>query len=595
MNIAKIYKKLSFRKNMNGRLGLVLNMRLRNKFFIIFLIISILPFSLLFYYSYSSARNQITEQTYASLGGTLSQINTNIENRLDYYKQLSTLLYMDSQLRNYLSNNYEQAFYYLDAFEYINRTMTALLTLNSNVRGITIYTDNKTLYSDGEYIRYMEELSVPVREMALQAAGNIVYTQSIDETSGEHSITLARSLSYFSLTHPYGILTITLSVDEMYSMIEKENINKSVFIIDNNGVVITAGDEDMIGRRLYDTHPIGEKLNAASGRFDMTVNGEERFYTFKQLSNGWRTVITVPYSELLANTNKSTARIVWISLGAIAAAIALIYVTSKLITKRIEQLLQHIRKVERGDFQVAVQFMGHDEIGQLSFAFNKMASRIQELIDDVYVKEISMKEAELTTLQAQINPHFLYNTLASISALAVKEGGMQVYRMVNHLAKYYRISLNKGKRIILLEQEINLVKNYISIQEVRFRDKLHMHYDVDEKLFKLSTIKLILQPFVENCINHALWQDSGVNIIVKVYADGDDIVMKVIDDGIGMSAAALEQVFHKTDSPSGYGARNVHERIKLTYGESYGVSLFSKPGIGTTVTVRIPKQVPHDA
>ncbi|MCL6456463.1 MAG: histidine kinase, partial [Gorillibacterium sp.] len=226
--------------------------------------------------------------------------------------------------------------------------------------------------------------------------------------------------------------------------------------------------------------------------------------------------------------------------------------------------------------------------GQLSFAFNKMALRIQTLIDDVYLKEIAMKEAELNTLQAQINPHFLYNTLSSISSLALKEGAKQVHQMVNYLAKYYRISLNKGKTIILFEQEINMVKNYVSIQEIRFRGKLRMHYDLDKNLFKQSTIKLILQPFIENCINHAIWDESGINIIVKVKQDGDDILLKVIDDGMGMTRERLEQSFHKTDQTSGYGIKNVNDRIKLTYGDRYGVEIFSRLGIGTSVTIRIP-------
>jgi len=584
MNIEKNYSKLRFWRSLEYKTKWVKNLRLRNKFILIFLI-SIIPFFGLIYYSYTTTRDQITEQTYASLSGTLNQINTNIENRLDYYHQLSSILYMDSQLRNYLSNNYEQAFFYLDALEYINRTFTAMRTLNTNVQGITIYTNNKTLYSDGEYIRYTEELPAAIRQLAIEAAGNTVYAQT-----DEHTITLARSLSYFSLTNPYGILVIQISDVELFSLIEKENNNKSVYIIDQNGKVITSVDNNLSTQNLYDTFPIKDELQSNFGKFDKQVNGENRFITYKKLNNGWKTVITVPYDELLANTNNATRRILWISMIAFSASILLIYVTTKVITKRIEKLLFHIRKVEKGDFKVSLQPMGHDEIGQLSFAFNKMASEIQELIEDVYVKEISMKEAELTTLQAQINPHFLYNTLASISSLALKEGGTQVYQMVNHLAKYYRISLNKGKRIILVNQEILLVKNYISIQEIRFRGMLHMHYDLDENLFKYSTIKLILQPFIENCINHAICDESGINIIVKLRSEDEDIVFQIIDDGAGMTQGNLENAFQNANNLSGYGIKNVNDRIQLMYGERYGVDVFSRLGIGTTVTLRIPKR-----
>ncbi|EFU39640.1 integral membrane sensor signal transduction histidine kinase [Paenibacillus vortex V453] len=593
MNTEKAYSPL-------GRLGRIArsfplgqkraysNWRLRHKFFFIFLIVIILPFSLLIYYSYSSTRSTITEHTYTALNGSLAQINTNVEKRLEYYNQLSNILYMDAQLRNYLSTDYEQAYYYLDAFQYINRTLPSLMTLNANILGITIYTGNHTLYSDGQYVKYTEELAPSLEEQVLEAAGNTVYFHSEDFRAEEASITIARSLSYFSLQHPYGILTIDINDNEFYSLIKMENYNKSVYIIDQNGSVISTGDQELKSNQLFDVFPIQEKLTEDDGYFDIRIHGQERFFTYKKLSNGWATVITVPYDELLANTNKATRNIIWYSAVAIGIAVLLLYFTTKFMTKRIEVLLQQIRKVERGDFRLSIKPMGHDEIGQVSFAFNKMASTIQTLIHDGYVKEIARKESELNTLQAQINPHFLYNTLSSISSLALKEGAMQVYQMVNYLAKYYRVSLNKGKRIILLEQEINLVKNYVAIQKIRFRDKLHMHYDLDEQLFGTTTIKLILQPFIENCINHAIWDESGINIIVKVRREGDGIVLQVIDDGIGMTPEQLDQALNKSGNLSGYGVKNVDDRIKLTYGEEYGVSIFSRLGIGTAVTIRIP-------
>ncbi|MGO4789554.1 sensor histidine kinase [Paenibacillus sp. 2KB_20] len=564
------------------------NWRLRHKFFFIFLIVIILPFSLLIYYSYSSTRSTITEHTYTALGGSLAQINTNVEKRLEYYNQLSNILYMDAQLRNYLSTDYEQAYYYLDAYQYINRTLPSLMTLNANILGITIYTGNHTLYSDGQYVKYTEEMPPAMEEQVLDAAGNTVYFHSGDFKSDDAYITIARSLSYFSLQHPYGILTMDINANEFYSLIKMENYNKSVYIIDEFGGVISTGDQNLQSNQLFDVFPIQERMTQDAGSFDIKINGQERFFTYKKLSNGWSTVITVPYDELLANANQATKNVIWFSALAIGIAILLLYFTTKVMTKRIEVLLQQIRKVERGDFRLSIRPMGHDEIGQVSFAFNKMASTIQSLIHDVYVKEIARKESELNTLQAQINPHFLYNTLSSISSLAIKEGAMQVYQMVNYLAKYYRVSLNKGKRIILLEQEINLVKNYVAIQKIRFRDKLHMHYDLDEQLFGTPTIKLILQPFIENCINHAIWDESGINIIVKVKQEGDDLLLQVIDDGIGMTPEQLDHALNKSDNLPGYGVKNVDDRIKLTYGEEYGVSIFSRLGIGTAVTIRIP-------
>ncbi|MEK8128897.1 histidine kinase [Paenibacillus filicis] len=570
------------------RQGLFARLRLRHKFFLIFLGVIILPFSILIYYSYSSTRSTVTEQTYTALNVTLAQINTNVEKRLEYYNQLSNLLYMDAQLRNYLSTDYEQAYDYLDAFQYINRMLPSLMTLNSNLQNISIYTDNKTLYSDDQYVRHMEELPPALKRRALEAAGNTVYTHSEAYKTEDAHFTLARSLSYFSLQHPYGILTFDISDNELYSLIKMENNNKRVFIIDEQGWIISHGDRSLDSNRLFDLYPIQSQLQDKEKHFDMRINGQNRYFTYKKLSNGWSTVITVPYDELLSNTNKATKKIIWYSVLTISVAILLLYMTTKLLTKRIEVLLQQIRKVERGDFRLSVNPRGYDEVDQLSFAFHKMASTIQTLIKDVYVKEIARKESELNTLQAQINPHFLYNTLSSISSLAMKDGAMQVHRMVNFLAKYYRVSLNKGKRIIMLKQEMDLVQNYVAIQDIRFRNKLHMHYDLDEGLFQRSTIKLIVQPFIENCINHAMWDESGINIKIQLKREGPDILLRVIDDGIGMTPGQLDSALQKSEHASGYGIKNVDDRIKLTYGSEYGVSMFSRPGIGTAVTIRIP-------
>lgn len=303
MNIEKTYKETGGGAPVFRRLSLFrhhwyANLRLRNKLFIIFLLVSFIPCSVLIYYSYTSTRDTITEQTYASLSGTLNQINTNLENRLGYYEQLTNILYMDSQLRNFLSNDYEQAYYYLDAFQYINRTMSSMMISNANIQGITIYIDNKTLYSDKQYIKYTEELPETVKQQALNAAGSPVYTHIDDPQAGTSYVTLARSLSYFSLRQPYGILTINIDDKEIYSLIEKENVNKSVYIIDDTGRVISSGDTAMKGQQLFDVYPIQADLTLSGGKFDTRVDGQERFFTYKKLSNGWTTVITVPYRRI---------------------------------------------------------------------------------------------------------------------------------------------------------------------------------------------------------------------------------------------------------------------------------------------------------
>jgi two-component system sensor histidine kinase YesM len=547
--------------------------RLRSKLFLVYLLVSILPISFLVVYSYQTVREQLIHQAVVNIGSTIDQINNNIDNRLNMYSQIATLLYLDTQMRNYLVYRYERNdLLNLDAYDYINKTLYKMLAMNPNLKSISIYTENKTLQSDGLFVKYMDNLPASMQEKIFQAEGKIKPFISISDTDLGKTVTLARSLNYLSLNYPYGILTMEISERELFSLIEKENKNKTIIVADENGNVITSG---LMNKKI-------RNLSELSGTKDMVIA--------KTLPNGWQTVVLLSYDVLLGQAQKASAKMLIISLACIAAAILMIYVTSKLMTKRFEILLQIIRKVERGSFGLVVRPMGHDEIGQLSFALNKMAVRIQELIKDVYKQELSRNEAEMTSLQAQITPHFLYNSLASISALAIRNNNPDVHRMADDLARFYRISLNKGKKCITIEQEIKLTEHYISIQKTRFKGRFNIHYELDESLYPYTTLKLIMQPFIENCINHAIWDDeSSINIIVKLTSEGNDALISVIDDGMGMPRDIIERLRARDEQPAGYGVYNVNKRIKLAYGERYGVELFSRLGIGTSVRIRIPK------
>jgi two-component system sensor histidine kinase YesM len=571
MNIAKSFFSifpLLYRK--------ITNQRLRSKLFLVYLLVSILPISFLVLYSYQTVKDQLISQAVENIGSTIDQVNKNIENKLDMYTQVATMLYLDTQLRNYLINTYEaNDLSYLDAYDYINKTLYKMLAMNPNLKSITIYTENKSLFSDGLFIKHMEQLPDALREQSLQAGGNITQFFPNNQSPADKTVTLARSMNYLSLNYPYGILTMEIKERELFSLIEKENNNKTIIVADENGNIITSGIKDSKISNVSEIPAIG---------------GKKTMVMQKSLKNGWETVVLLPYEELLGQAQKATRKMLYISLACIVAAIVMIYGTSKFMTKRIEFLLQQIRKVKRGSFALSFKPMGEDEIGQLSFALNKMSVTIQDLIHDVYTKELSKNEAEMTSLQAQITPHFLYNTLASISALALKNNNTQVHRMADDLARFYRISLNKGKKCITIEREIKLTEHYISIQKTRFEGQFNVQYVLDEELYQNTTLKLIVQPFIENCINHAIWDDEcGINIVIKLAADGDDVLVSIIDDGMGMPRDVFENMQNRIEQPEGYGIYNVDKRIKLAYGEQYGVKVYSRLGIGTSVQIRFPR------
>ncbi|CAN7735960.1 sensor histidine kinase [Paenibacillus sp. LjRoot153] len=559
--------------------------RLREKLFIMFFFVAIIPLLSFVYYSHQTIKRELTDQTYANMATSLEQINLNLESKLDAYSKISSTLYMDNILRAYLIRDYsEDMGLFVDAYQYFNNTIKNVLTTNPGIQSLTVYTRNQTLPADNVYIKRWDskfEQSHVYLSLA-NTFGDIRFVTQQTESGGIPTITLARLLNYDK--YPYGILTINIPESDIYSLMAQESEDKSIFIVDAEGNIISSKDKRMLNMNLK-SFIRDEFSESLEGKFNDRFNGENVFVAYNTTKFGWKIVSVIPYQSFMAKAQAATARSLTIALLNIFLSALLIYTASRIFTKRVEYLLKMIRRVEKEDFNVNMKSLGHDEIGQLGFAFNKMAKRINKLITEVYKKEIDKKEAEMNVLQAQINPHFLYNTLASISSLAIQNGDMRINKMVADLAKFYRISLNNGKNVLSIHEEITLTRYYIAIQQVRFAGLLRVHYNIEETVLPCPIVKLSLQPLVENCINHAIWDDKqGINIVIKAYRDGQDIVLKVIDDGMGIPSDELKEDFKM----SGYGVQNIDHRIKLTFGNDYGVTFFSKLGIGTAVQIRIP-------
>jgi two-component system sensor histidine kinase YesM len=571
------------------------NLRLRGKLFVMFLLGAILPLLFFVLYSYQTVKGELSDQMYSNSVSSIAQINSNLENRLETYTQLSATMYLNNTLRAYLTNNYElDPSLIIDAYQYINSTFSNMLIMNPDIHSMTIYINNDSLPADNLYIKRMDAAfrQSPIYRSLLNTFGNVRFMSTTLSGDQPPMFTLTRMLNVSNLDNAYGILTINILESDIYRLMEKESVDKTVLIVNEQGIIMSAKDKSMLSRSLseYVAKPFPSDRQ---GRFDSTYNGEEMLVVYNTTKYGWKSVSLVPYSSFLSKVNNTSKRILIYALISFGVMALLIYVTARLFTKRVEYLVSVIRRIEKEEFElVDIRPLGRDEIGQLGNVLRKMSQRLSSLISDVYKKEIDKKESEMNVLQAQINPHFLYNTLASISSLAIRNSDPRMNKMVTDLAKFYRISLNKGKNQLSIQEEIQLTRYYVAIQEVRFADLIRVRYEIEGAVLPCPIVKLTLQPFVENAMNHAIWDDKlGINIMIKAYFEGPDIVLKIIDDGMGMRMQGVsgQELPASGDTLlSGYGIRNVDNRIKLMYGDAYGVSIFSRLGIGTTVTVRIP-------
>jgi two-component system sensor histidine kinase YesM len=264
------------------------------------------------------------------------------------------------------------------------------------------------------------------------------------------------------------------------------------------------------------------------------------------------------------------------------------------ISKPIKRLERSMAKVEQGDFDIHIQVSGKDEVGRLSRRFNLMVSRIGQLRDQIIEEQETKRKNELEVLQAQINPHFLYNTLNSVVRMAGVGRKEEVITMITSLSKFFRISLSKGKTIITVQEELEHVRNYLIIQKMRFKNKFEFEIEAEEAVLACKTLKLILQPIVENAIYHGIESMADVgHIRITAAAVEDRLCLRVQDNGLGIPPQKLQQLLTgvgvgKAGEAPGVGLRNVHERVKLYFGDTYGVQVESQLEEGTAVTIWIP-------
>jgi two-component system, sensor histidine kinase YesM len=313
----------------------------------------------------------------------------------------------------------------------------------------------------------------------------------------------------------------------------------------------------------------------------------------KDISNtDWKLVSVIPVGELLSSSKimRNFMLVYMIFIGIIAYLLA--FFISNSSTKRIAQIIRRMKKVQNGDLDVIITKHGKDEIGEMVEDFNFMIKRISILIDEQYRSGQELKSAELKALQAQINPHFLYNTLDLINWMAIKNKVPEISYMIQVLAKFYKLSLSKGRDIVTIGDEILHVATYIQIQNKRFDEAINLEIDVNEELLEYKILKILLQPIVENSILHGILQKSSKSGTIKISGELEDdkITLIIKDDGVGMTVEQVNKIFslENSDQLNGYGIKNINERIKLYFGEQYGLVYKSELNIGTTVEIKIP-------
>lgn len=567
------------------------NLRFRSKLLILLLISGIIPLLLTSGYGYFAFHAQLTRQAYDSLCASNQQAGQNIDDQFSSVLQTMAVLCADTRLMDSLSANYTSDWDYVQAYRYINSTLYKTLSTTTKISNITLYTDNMTLPSDGLFVRHIQDISSNEQEQLklLSSTPGIAQFHTIHQNiQGENVISIGCTLTFSNPVHPMGYLIIDLKESSLYALYEKQLLQNDTYLLDNKGLIQSCSDKTLLGLPLS-TEINNDTLNSLESLAIVPLKQQHSILIGNILSNGWTILTIVPSNTINHQVRMTLLPTLLIFLVCIIFALFLSLKVSSYFSKRFQLISQQVNLIEQSNYQTLPYPDSTDEIGQLMSALAKMATNLKKAIDENYIKEMQRKDAELTLLQSQINPHLLYNALTSITALSLDNRNKEVVSFTQHLSQFYRMSLNRGKRFVTIAEEIEITKHYISIQNTRFQDMFVFHWSVDPSLLDKITLKLTLQPFIENIVNHAVSDISvPLETEITIKKEKENTILFLIQDhGKGIPSKQLSLLLDP-ERASGYGLINVNDRLKLYFGSNYGVSLQSQEGKGTLAIISIP-------
>lgn len=389
-----------------------------------------------------------------------------------------------------------------------------------------------------------------------------------------------------------GVILIDLKLDFIKKVIESIKLGKSgfIFIMDNEGSVVYSP----VNSTVYRIHPNWVEEDE-SQPIEKEIENDKFQIIYNTIPDiDWKIVGVFSLDETTEVVSKvqGFALIIAVITLIIGSIVSMFFAST--ITKPIKKLMTLMGKVEEGRLDLRFHTRYNDEVGQLGNSYNHMIQEVERLIELVYTEQKSKREAELKILQAQIKPHFLYNTLDTIQWMAKESKAYKIVEMVSALTTLFRIGLNKGNEFITVEEEIEHVKSYLIIQMTRYESKIEYEIEVDETVKNFQVLKLTIQPLVENAIYHGIRNKRGLGkISINIHSKDNTLIFSVKDTGIGIEEETLNQLNHSLKTMSdeqkkGYGLYNVNERIKLSHGSQYGIEVHSEYTKGTTVIAVLP-------
>ncbi len=575
------------------------------KYIIVYFLICIVPISVMVFYIYNISQKNVFDNAQSYLRQTLAQTNKNISNNIYTIRKISQEIANDRIIKDFLDMPYEGTGE--DILNYRNKIFPYLRirkSLISHAYSIWIFKSNPDIPTSWDSGVGIEDISRFSLTNSTQKPENRDFwweENHLDILSkGPKTEEKQRVYSYNYIIRSRGrnkisaVLNIQTKVEELFKDISLYNSPRigDMYIVDKKGEIIYTPYRQDTGKNIFDLYP-EQKLSLDF--FQSSGEWRSKDYIFSSIGieelNCWLLSV-LPIKNIDKDIAQAKRGILFDMTIVFIVVLLGIAIATFGITKKIRRLADAVEQVHDGNYDVSVIQGGNDEFGKLNASFNEMTKKIRTLITEVYEAEIKVKDASLRMLEAQVNPHFLYNTLTSIASVAKKNGDDEAQKMAISLGKFYRIGLSKKSETITIAEECEYLQMYINLQMVRFNNHFLCQFHIPEELRQYRIIRNLLQPMVENALLHGLENKERDGLIdISLKQTGNKLVFTVSDNGSGMPEEKLQDINNgrfELGSSSGYGLKNVNDRLEIFYGSSSSLRIESSVESGTSVKIEIP-------
>lgn len=584
--------------------------KLGSRLMCIYFLLIVIPLGMFSLYAYLRVREMVQEQTFSAAQTAFDDTCASLERLLGRLDGVIDILSTDPLIYTMASND-PGDYTYIHRLEDSALLATTFehLCLLAGIDSIRLYVNNDYSYSNTmTNIIQISEVEHSAWYHTAANGSNRLWLAPSDsqDADGKPALQLYSSVQVIynpnSVKEPLAILRADIGASQVEQLIGGSSVTE-------NGLLLLLRGEDI----LFSSDPefslrpqegLVKQIRSLSPGAWQTVQAQGREYYARCEKIGpsdWLIASILPYRDVFRLSREMSAEMLAVVIIVALAAYLLACLISQSTLKRIAKLAGTMQAVEKGDVAVRLESSGNDEIARLMDGFNQMMDRVDTLMEEKVEQGRQIKNLELKALQAQINPHFLYNSLDLINCTAISHNVPEISRMVNALGRFYRLSLSKGREVISLSEELQHARLYVEIQNLRFENRISADWDTDPSADACQIIKIVLQPLIENAILHGIFEKKSKSghLQIRIRRSEDGIRITVEDDGAGMDEATLLACFSGSVSSQasftsgGYGMRNIQERLILAYGAPYGLSCSSLPGKGTAVTVYIPAIEPE--